>query len=139
MCASTGHPGQSDEGERTVTTPITSYRAAVGVAVGTALFLVWLMGAVGVIGIEGDRADLMYFGVLAIGISGAIVARFEPDGMARAMFVTAAATGVVGGIALLLGKHEAEYSSVLEILGLNVMFAALFAGSAWLFRSAARR
>ena len=53
------------------------------------------MGAVGVIGIEGDRADLMYFGVLAIGISGAIVARFQPDGMERAMFVTAAATALV--------------------------------------------
>jgi hypothetical protein len=114
----------------------TAYRAAVAVAVGAALILVWLMGAVGVIGIEGDRADLMYFGVLAIGISGAIVARFQPDGMARAMFVTAAATALVGVIALMLGKHEAAYSSVFEILGLTGMFATLFAGSAWLFRSA---
>ena len=40
-------------------------------------------------------------------------------------------------IALLLGKHQAEYSSVFEILGLTGMFATLFAGSAWLFRSAA--
>lgn len=109
------------------------------VAVGTALFLVWAIGALGIIGVEGDRADLMYFGVLAVGISGAIVARFEPDGMARAMFVTAAATALVGVIALMLGKHQAEYSSVLEILGLTAMFATLFAGSAWLFRSAARR
>jgi hypothetical protein len=115
----------------------TAYRSAVAVAVGAALMLVWLMGAVGVIGIEGDRADLMYFGVLAIGLSGAIVARFQPDGMARAMFVTAAATALVGGIALMLGKHEAEYSSVFEILGLNGMFATLFSASAWLFRSAA--
>jgi hypothetical protein len=115
----------------------TAYRAAV--AVGAALILVWLMGAVGVIGIEGDRADLMYFGVLAIGISGAIVARFQPDGMARSMFVTAAATALVGVIALMLGKHEAAYSSVFEILGLTGMFATLFAVSAWLFRSAAAR
>jgi hypothetical protein len=117
----------------------TAYRAAVAVAVGAALILVWLMGAVGVIGIEGDRADLMYFGVLAIGISGAIVARFQPDGMARSMFVTAAATALVGVIALMLGKHEAAYSSVFEILGLTGMFATLFAVSAWLFRSAAAR
>jgi hypothetical protein len=117
----------------------TAYRAAVAVAVGAALILVWLMGAVGVIGIEGDRADLMYFGVLAIGISGAIVARFQPDGMARSMFVTAAATALVGVSALMLGKHEAAYSSVFEILGLTGMFATLFAVSAWLFRSAAAR
>lgn len=118
-------------------TRTTAYRSAVAVAVGTALFLVWAMGAVGIIGIEGDRADLMYLGVLAIGLSGAVVARLRPDGMARAMVVTAAATVLVGVIALVLGKHEAEYSSVLEILGLTGMFTTLFAGSAWLFQRAA--
>lgn len=118
-------------------TRTTAYRAAVAVAVGTALFLVWAMGALGIIGVEGDRADLMYVGVLAVGISGAVVARLRPDGMARAMGVTAAATVLVGVIALVLGKHEAEYSSVLEILGLTGMFTALFAGSAWLFQQAA--
>lgn len=122
-----------------MTTQTTAYRAAAAVAAGTALFLVWAMGALGIIGTEGDRADLMYFGVLAIAVSGAIVARFRPAGMARAMIVTAAATVVVGVIALVLGKHEAEYSSVLEILGLTGMFATLFAGSAWLFWYAARR
>lgn len=115
-----------------------AYRSAVALAAGTALFLVWGIGALGVIGVEGDRADLMYFGVLAMGLSGAIVARFQPDGMARAMFVTAAATVLVGLIALVLGKHQAEHTSILEILGLTGMFATLFAGSAWLFRSAAQ-
>lgn len=88
-----------------------AYRSAVAVAVGTALFLLWGMGALGIVGIEGDPADRMYYGVLAIEISGAVVARFQPDGMARAMFMTAAATILVGGIALMLGKHQAEYSS----------------------------
>lgn len=115
-----------------------AYRSAVALAAGTALFLVWGIGALGVIGVEGDRADLMYFGVLAMGLSGAIVARFQPDGMARAMFVTAAATVLVGLIALVLGKHQAEHTSIFEILGLTGMFATLFAGSAWLFRSAAQ-
>ena len=119
-------------------TSSTAYRTAIAVAIVAALFLLWGMAALGVIGIEGDPADLMYFGVLAIGISGAIVARFQPDGMARAMFVTAAATVLVGMIALLLGKQEAEYSSVVEILGLTAMFATLFAGSALLFRIAAK-
>ncbi len=114
----------------------TTYRAAVGVAVAAGLFLVLMMGAVGIIGIEGDPADLMYFGVLAVGVGGAIVARFQPDGMARAMSVTAGATALVAVIALLLGRHRAAYSSVFEILGLNGMFATLFAGSAWLFRRA---
>lgn len=113
------------------------YRAGMVVAVGTALFLLWAMGALGILGVEGDRADLMYLGVLALAIGGAILARLRPGGMARAMAVTAGATVVVGVIGLLLGKHQAEYSSVLEILGLTGMFATLFAVSAWLFWSAA--
>lgn len=117
----------------------TAYRAGVAVAVGTALFLLWGMGALGIIGVEGDPADRMYYGVLAIGISGALVAWFEPDGMARTMLVTAAATMVVGVIALMLGKHQAEYSSAPEILGLTGMFATLFAASAMLFRKAASK
>jgi hypothetical protein len=54
------------------------------------------------------------------------------------LLATALATGLVAVIALIAGKHEAPISSVWEILGLNGMFAALFIGSAWLFRHAAR-
>ena len=115
----------------------TAYRSAVAVAVGTAVFLVWGLGALSVVGAEGDPADLMFFGVLAIGIGGSMVARLEPEGMARTMLVTAGATVLVGVIALILGKHQAEYSSVFEILGLTGMFATLFAASALLFRVAA--
>ncbi len=111
-----------------------SLRLAAIVALATAAFLLWAMGAVGIIGIEGDPADLMYLGVIAVGISGAVVARFRADGMARAMWMTAAATVAVGVIALLAGKHRAEYSSVAEIGGLTAMFAGLFALSGWLFR-----
>lgn len=79
----------------------------------------------------------MHYGVLAIAIGGAIVGRLKPDRMAAAMWMTAVATMLVGVIALMLGKHRAEYSSVLEILALTGMFALLFAGSAMLFRKAA--
>jgi hypothetical protein len=113
-----------------------AYRVAVGVAVAAALILVWLIGAVGVIGEEGDRADLMYFGVLAVGIIGAVIARFRPDGMARALLATALAQGLVAVIALVAGKHQAPISSVFEIVGLNGFFIALFIGSALLFRHA---
>jgi GNAT superfamily N-acetyltransferase len=116
-----------------------AYRAAVGVALATAFILVWLMGAVGIVGVEGDRADLMYLGVLAVGIIAATLARFQPQGMARALLATALAQALVAAIALIAGKHEAPISSVYEIVGLNGSFVALFIGSAWLFRNAERR
>lgn len=119
------------------TTDRNRYRAGLAAAIAGALFMLFLIGAVGIIGVEGDPFDLIYLGVLAVGLGGAIVARFRPDGMARAMFVTAAALGVVAVIALLAGKHRAEVTSVAEVLGLNGMFAVMFAASGWLLRSAA--
>ena len=80
----------------------------------------------------------MYGGVLAVGIVGAVIARFRPQGMARALLAMALAQALVAVIALIAGKHQAPISSVFEIVGLNGLFVALFLGSAWLFRHAAR-
>jgi len=115
----------------------TAYRAAVGVALAAAFILVWMNLAVGVIGTERDDANLMYGGVLAVGIIGAIIARFQPDGMARALFATALAQALVAVIALLAGLGS-PWSGPGEILILNGFFVALFVGSASLFRKAAR-
>ena len=116
-----------------------AYRAAVGIALAAAFILVWLTGAVGIIGSEDNNANLMYIGVLAVGIIGAIVARFRPHGMARALFATALAQASVAVIALIIGLGSPwSPPGVLETLILNGFFAALFVGSALLFRYAAR-
>ena len=115
-----------------------AYRAAVGVALAAALLLVWINLAVGIIGNEDNPANLMYIGVLAVGIIGAIIARFQPHGMARALFATALAQALVVVIALIAGKQHSPISSVAEIVGVNGIFIALFLGSAWLFRYSAR-
>ena len=114
-----------------------AYQFAVGVALAAAFILVWSSLGVGVIGADGDPANLMYFGVIAVGIVGAIVARFRPRGMARAMFATALAQALVAVIALIFGLGS-PFSPPAEILALNGFFVALFVGSALLFRYAAR-
>jgi hypothetical protein len=114
-----------------------AYRAAVGVALAAALLLVWINLAVGVIGSEDNPANLMYVGVLFVGIVGAIVSRLRPDGMARALFATALAQASVAVIALLFGLGS-ERSRPVEILGVSGLFVALFVGSAMLFRHAGR-
>ena len=113
------------------------YRAAAGVAVGAAFFLTWVNLAVGIIGVPDERANVLYLGVPAVGIIGAVIARLEPRGMARALVATALAQALIGAIALILG-WGAPGTGPLEIVALNGMFVALFAGSAWLFRLAAR-
>ena len=113
-----------------------AYRAAVGVALAAAFILVWVNSAVGVIGTEHDDANLMHGGVLAVGIIGALIARFRPHGMARALFATASAQALVAVIALIAGMHQYPGMTVFEILNLNAFFVMLFVGSALLFRRA---
>ena len=114
-----------------------AYRSAVGVALAAALLLIWLSLGVGIIGKDGDRANLMYFGVLAVGVIGAILARLESRGMARALLATALAQALVAAIAL-IAELGLPYSPPAEIVFLNAFFIGMFAGSAWLFRRAAR-
>ncbi len=111
-----------------------AYRLAIGVALAAAFLLVWGNAAAG---ITDSGADLMYVGVLAVGIIGAIVARFRPHGMARAMFATALAQASVAVIALIAGVVPA-YNSAFEVLGITGFYVALFVGSALLFRRAGR-
>ena len=75
-----------------------AYRAAVGVAVGATLMLVWANLAVGLIGSEDNPANLMYLGVLAVGIIGALVARFDArDGACIVRDGAGSGTGCAGG------------------------------------------
>lgn len=117
----------------------TAYRSALVLALGTMVFLAWGVAAMGIIGAEGDRFDLLYFVVLAVGIVGAVIARFQPGGMVRALLAMAIAQAVVAVIALLVGKQDVPVSSVAEIVGLNGFFVVLFLGSARLFGRAERR
>ena len=113
----------------------TAYRFAVGLALTAAFLIVWLNAAAGLIGIEDDDpANLLYVGVLAIGLIGAIIARFQPHGLARAMFATALAQALVGAIALMLPNT----ASSTQIVILHGIFVALFAGAGLLFRYATR-
>lgn len=114
-----------------------AYRAAAGIAVAAGLILVWMNLAVGLIGSEDNPANLMYLGVLAVGIVGALIARLRPQAMAGAMLAAALAQALVAAIALVAGLGYPS-SGPLEIVGVNGLFVALFAASAWLFRRAHR-
>jgi hypothetical protein len=115
-----------------------AYRAAVGVAVAAAFILVWLNLAVGIIGTEDNPANLMFGGVPAVGIVGAVIARLQPQGMARALVATALAQALVAVIALSAGWGSTGPGWPGDLLVLTGFFAALWVGSALLFRKAAR-
>ena len=117
-----------------------AYRAAVGVALVTAMLLVWINLAVGIIGSEDNPANKMYLGVLAILILGALIVRFQPQGMARVLFATALAQVVVLVIALIIWKPELTSTEalldVLRVMGVNAFFVVMWVGSGLLFQRA---
>lgn len=113
------------------------YKIAVGIGVTTALFLVWINGAVGIIGTEKAPANALYFSVLAIGAIGALIARFNPKGMSYTLF-TAAAVAFLIPIAASIIWEPLSGIDLIKTFVLSSGFAVLFAISGGLFRRAAK-
>ena len=106
-----------------------AYRAGVVVAAGTSFLIVWSNLAVGIIGDENNPLNQIFFGVIAVGIVGAFLARFRAKGMALAMAVTAAAQFGAGFVAL---AYEHIVFAIVGVFSMGWLLAA------WLFREAAR-
>jgi hypothetical protein len=128
----------------------TAYRVATGIAVATALVLLWINAAVGIIG-DGP-VNLMYLGVLIVGFVGACMARFQSRGMALALFATAVAQLLVPVIALVIWRagwqdllmdpdspNPPFDPGIVPVFGLNAVFVMLWVVSAWVFLKAGRR
>ena len=117
-----------------------AYRAAVGIAFASGFVLVWSSFV--------HMADVtpyaaLYFGVPVVGMVGAAVARLRPDGMSRALFVTASAQVLVSLLVLMIRRNgnpqistwaPPEWRSVVG----NAVMTLLFIGSGLLFRRAGR-
>jgi len=115
-----------------------AYRAAVGVALVTVFMLLWgnfVQGADDV-----NPAAFAYFVTPMVGIIGAVIVRFQPNGMARALFVTALVQALVLVIALISRNPQVTpwTAAVLRGVGGNAFDVVLFVASALLFRKAAR-
>ncbi|WP_183101410.1 hypothetical protein [Nocardioides pelophilus] len=122
--------------ERTTFSGGTACRLALAVGAATALSLFWLVGAVGVMAEEGYRGDLAYAGLLASVVGGAAVGRLQPGPMAQTMLATALAVLLVTALAVVGGVHDRAATSLLELLGVNAVFAGGFALSGLLFHRA---
>jgi hypothetical protein len=106
------------------------YRAGVGAALAGMLLLVWITGAVGIIGPESNPANLLYLGVIGVLLAGALVSLLRPRGMALALTATALAQAVITVIALIITPWGLDS---FKAFVLNGFVIALWAGSAWLF------
>ncbi len=116
----------------------TVYRVAFGIGLTGAFLLFWVNGAVGIIGNEGQDANLLYGAVFVVGFIGSLIARFKPHGMSRTLFAAALVQMLVPVIALIIWPppNTSWAPSILGVFLLSAFFAYLFVVSAMLFRRA---
>lgn len=113
-----------------------AYRFGVGLAVVTAFASTWVNI---VLAADENPANLMYLGVVAVGVIGTALSRLHARGMARVWFGTALAQILMPLIAPVFGKAHLARGNAVPVIGLNGLFAVLFVAAALLFRSAARK
>lgn len=112
-----------------------AYRFAVAGFVFTTLLLIWVNGAVGLIGSEDNPANVLYGGVIAVGLIGAIISHLQARGMSRTLFTMAVAQIVVPVIAMLIWKPGFDFGLV-QVFGVSMFFTVLWVASGLLFQQA---
>jgi hypothetical protein len=101
-----------------------AYRAGAGFALAAAFVIIWVNGAVGMIGSEDNPFNLLFLGVIGLALVGACAARFRPVGVARTMFVAATAQVSLGVAGLVTDPRGAVFTGALA--GLWLLSAAMF-------------
>ncbi len=113
------------------------YKAAIAISVFGVLLLIWMSLGIGIIGEDENPKNIVYAGVVAIGVIGTILSRRKPAGMALTLFTMALAQAVIAIISILL-KAGMPWSPPAELLGLNGIFIVLFTAAGLLFHRARR-
>lgn len=116
----------------------TAYRTAFGVGLLGAFLLFWVNAAVGIIGNEGQPANLLYGAVFLVGLIGALVSRFKARGMSITLFIAAIVQMLVPVAAYFIWPPTTTSwsPSVFGVFLISGIFALLFLVSGVLFNKA---
>lgn len=116
-------------------------KAAIIVAIGSSLFLVWTNLAVGIIGSEDNPVNIIYFFVIGIGIAGAVMSRFKSRGLSLTMFAIAIILLLIAFAVLIYAWTQSDdfkTNELMAYIGFHGLFILLFFISGVLFRQAAQ-
>lgn len=119
--------------------PSWAYRGGAVLALLATFLMTWVNGAVGIIGEEFGHVNILYLGVIPLGLVAAVLAGFRASGMVLAMSVSAAAAMAIPAFALVTARAMPSSQAILQAFILTGFFAGMSLGSALLFRSAARQ
>jgi hypothetical protein len=115
-----------------------TYRIGAAVMAIGVFFLVWVNLAVGIIGSEGNAANWMYAGLVAVIVGGGIVARFRAAGLVRVMLAAVVVTAAIAGVAVVGDMGAGNPIWPRDTLGVSAILCAFWGAAAVLFHRAAR-
>ena len=108
--------------------PSWTWRAGAGLAVFSCFALVWVNGAVGMIGDEGNAYNLAFIALVPLAIAGAAAARLKAGRMAAAMLAVGVAQVLIAAVGFPVDRLGATFSMVMA--GPWLLSAGLFLLSA---------
>lgn len=114
------------------------YSAAISLTVLTLFLLVWFSLGVGIIGGDGDMANLLYAAVLVVTVVVAVRGRFQSNAMMWALISAALVQALIALLAVYTGLGL-PHSGPAELILLNGFFVLLYLGAAMMFRRAGQQ
>jgi len=111
------------------------YKTAAAITAITALLLIWVNGAVGLIGSEDNDANLLYGAVIAVLFLGAIITGLKARGMSYVVFLAALTQLLVPLVAYMIWQPQVT-GDFFRVIAVSSFFAVLWTGAGLLFRRA---
>ncbi|GAB4339876.1 MAG: hypothetical protein Kow0037_25380 [Calditrichia bacterium] len=105
----------------------------------TTLLLIWVNLAVGIVGNEGEPANLLFYLLPLLGSIFAARVRFRPAEMARILRLMGIIQVMLGGMFYILSPQITSHGSPGHILLLSLFFATGWFGSAFFFHRGTNR
>lgn len=117
-----------------------AFRLGAGLGAATGLALVFVSGAVGLVGAAANDANALFLILVLAVAAGAWLTRSRPGGLARVFAGAAGAQALVGAGALALGVGREGALWPLDVIAASAVFALLWlAAAALVARDAATR
>lgn len=114
-----------------------AYRGGALVALSASFVEVWMNAAVGIVGSNDNPVNQGFFGIVVTAGACAFVARFRPDGMARAMLAVAVVQTLLAIAVATAPSTAQEAMGPWGVLALSAFFVGLWLVAAALFHLSA--
>ena len=116
--------------------PSKYYRFAIWTILITILMVVWINGAVGIVGHEGQSINLLYYISPLLGIIGSLIFNFKASAMSRIFFTVSVVQLLVPMIGWIIWPPSVISWSpgMLQVVLFNTILSILYAMGAWLFK-----